>query len=257
MARNNARRAPARRRKTQRRTRGNGRSGAAGLTPWLLVLLVVVGGIALYDNRVSAWRTVSPYLSSGGSSPQVASAPPKEKRDTAVATKPETAPPRLGPIPPERVPETAGAPLPVVKPTVDVIGQQSVAASTADRATIGEGLSGRFYFCGTSGLDNCVAEGDTFWYRSTRITLADVITPRTEGADCQQERDLGFKAKVRLKDLLNEGRFNLQELRDQADAAQSTAVHRVVTRDGRSLGSILVSEGLAKPRASRQQGWCS
>ena len=252
MASNTARRAPARRRKSQRRSRGSRSSGGAGLMPWLVLLIVVVGGIALYDNRVSAWRTVSPYLSAGGN-PQVAAAPEKPKPERVASPRPAAEPPSRGPVPPERVPVTAGAPLPVAKPTVAVGSQQAAAAP--EKATVGEGLSGRFYFCGTSGLDNCVAEGDSFWYHSTKITLADVVSPRTEGARCQQERDLGFRAKVRLRELLNEGRFDLQQLRGQTDGS-ATAVSRVVTRDGRSLGSILVSEGLAKPRQGRHQGWC-
>jgi endonuclease YncB( thermonuclease family) len=97
--------------------------------------------------------------------------------------------------------------------------------------------------------------GDTFWYKKTRIVLADIAAPRTDGAACQQERDRGFAAKVRLRDLLNSGRFDLQTLK--AETANATpGVLRVATRNGRSLGSLLVSEGLAKPRMARQQNWC-
>jgi endonuclease YncB( thermonuclease family) len=132
----------------------------------------------------------------------------------------------------------------------------AVAAVPASPTLTGENFNGRFYFCGTSGLDNCVVDGDTFWFAKTRITLADIAAPATDKAACQQERDRGFAAKVRLRELLNGGKFDIEVLKGQPPPAGSS-VMRIVTRDGRSLGSILVSEGLAKPRLAPNQSWCS
>ena len=100
-----------------------------------------------------------------------------------------------------------------------------------------------------------MASGDSFWFRQGRLVLADVVAPATENAKCQQEREKGFAAKVRLRDLLNAGRFELSELKGQNVSATSPTM-RVVTRDGRSLGAMLVAEGLAQPRFGKRQSWC-
>ena len=233
-----SRRTPAKRRKSSRSSAGQ------GMTFWLAILAVVAGGIALYDNRATVFKELSPLLSRE----KAVAASPKPKPNTSREKQPQpkaqsTA--AKGPVPPAAVGVSKSA-VPASRPAV---------ASTATAALTGENFSGKFYFCGTSGLDNCVVSGDTFWYRKTQIVLADIAAPKTDGAACQQERDRGFAAKVRLKDLLSSGRFDLETLKVQA-AGAAPGVMRVATRDGRSLGSILVSEGLAKPRMARQQSWC-
>ena len=233
-----SRRAPAKRRKSSRSSAGQ------GMTSWLAILAVVAGGIALYDNRAAVIKELSPLLSKERS----VAANPKPKsdvsRDKQTQTKTQSTAAK-GPIPPASVGVSKAA-VPASRPAV---------AASETAALTGENFGGKFYFCGTSGLDNCVVSGDTFWYRKTKIVLADITAPKTDGAGCQQERDRGFAAKVRLKDLLSSGRFDLETLRVQA-AGSSPGVMRVATRNGRSLGSILVSEGLAKPRMARQQSWC-
>ncbi|KPF52620.1 nuclease [Rhizobium sp. AAP116] len=233
-----SRRAPAKRRKSSRSSAGQ------GMTSWLVILAVVAGGIALYDNRATVLKELSPLLSKERS----VAASPTPKPDTSREKQPQAktqSTAAKGPVPPASV-GVAKAAVPASRPAI---------ASTETAALTGESFSGKFYFCGTSGLDNCVMSGDTFWYRKTKIVLADIAAPRTDGAACQQERDRGFAAKVRLKDLLSSGRFDLETLKVQATGA-APGVLRVATRDGRSLGSILVSEGLAKPRMARQQNWC-
>lgn len=232
-----SRRTPSKRRKSARSSAGH------GMTSWLVALAVVAGGIALYDNRDTVMKEMAPLLST---EKRVASSPAKsETRREKPASERATAKGTKGPVPPANVGVVEAA-VPAARP--------AVTTATAGPLT-GENFSGKFYFCGTSGLDNCVMTGDTFWYKKTKIVLADIAAPRTEGAACQQERDRGFAAKVRLKDLLSSGRFDLETLKAQA-AGETSGVMRVATRNGRSLGSILVSEGLAKPRMARQQSWC-
>ncbi|MDH4413276.1 MAG: nuclease [Rhizobium sp.] len=233
-----SRRSPAKRRKSSRS------SGGQGMTTWLVVLAVVAGGIALYDNRAAVLKEMAPLLSK--ERPASADAPSKssDNREKEPQARPQATAAKT-PVPPADVGVTKAA-VPASRPAV---------ASPETAALTGENFSGKFYFCGTSGLDNCVMSGDTFWYRKTKIVLADIAAPRTDGAACQQERDRGFAAKVRLKDLLSSGRFDLETLKAQS-AGAIPGVMRVATRDGRSLGSILVSEGLAKPRMARQQSWC-
>lgn len=232
-----SRRTPSKRRKSARSSAGH------GMTSWLVALAVVAGGIALYDNRDTVMKEMAPRLStekrvaSSNAKSETWREKPASERATAKGTK--------GPVPPANVGVVKAA-VPAARP--------AVTTATAGPLT-GENFSGKFYFCGVSGLDNCVMTGDTFWYKKTKIVLADIAAPRTDGAACQQERDRGFAAKVRLKDLLSSGRFDLETLKAQA-AGGAPGVMRVATRNGRSLGSILVSEGLAKPRMARQQSWC-
>lgn len=233
-----SRRAPAKRRKSSRSSAG------PGMTSWLVILAVVAGGIALYDNKAAVLKELSPLLSKERSVAASPTPKPDTRRDKQPQPKTQSTAAK-GPVPPASVGVTKAA-VPASRPAV---------ASTETAALTGENFSGKFYFCGTSGLDNCVMSGDTFWYRKTKIVLADIAAPRTDGAACQQERDRGFAAKVRLKDLLSSGHFDLETLKVQA-AGATPGVMRVATRDGRSLGSILVSEGLAKPRMARRQSWC-
>jgi endonuclease YncB( thermonuclease family) len=216
------------------------------MASWLVLLAVVAGGIALYDNRSAVLEELAPLLSPERKSAERLKPNPEPRRDASprAETRSSSADARR-PVPPVEVGNTKAA-VPAAKPSAP-------AAATAELT--GENFSGKFYFCGTSGLDNCVMSGDTFWYRKTKVVLADITAPRTEGAACQQERDRGFAAKVRLKELLGSGRFDLELLRAQPSGGEP-GVLRVVTRNGRSLGSILVSEGLAKPRMARQQTWC-
>jgi endonuclease YncB( thermonuclease family) len=233
-----SRRAPAKRRKSNRSSTGQ------GMTPWLVALALVAGGIALYDNRTAVMKELAPLLSSERRTVANTDAKPEARREKPAADRVASSIPK-GPVPPAEV-GVAKATVPAARPT---------AGPAASGPLTGENFAGKFYFCGMSGLDNCVMSGDTFWYKKTRIVLADIAAPRTDGAACQQERDRGFAAKVRLRDLLNSGRFDLQTLK--AETANATpGVLRVATRNGRSLGSLLVSEGLAKPRMARQQNWC-
>ncbi len=237
-----SRRAPSKRRKSSRST-----AAGQGLTQWVLLLGLVTGGIALYDNRQAVMKQVAPLLTDD----RTTAARSDRKPDARVVkTRPDH--PSVGvartPVPPAAV-GTQKTPVPDAKPAT------AVASAAPNPALTGEDFKGRFYYCGTSGLDNCVVDGDTFWFAKTRITLADIAAPATDKAACQQERDRGFAAKVRLRDLLNAGKFDIEVLKGQPLPAGS-AVMRVVTRDGRSLGSILVSEGLAKPRLAPNQSWC-
>ncbi|MDH4442647.1 MAG: nuclease [Rhizobium sp.] len=237
-----SRRAPSKRRKSSRSS-----SAGQGLTQWVVILALVAGGIALYDNRVALMKQVAPLLTDDRRTADRSEGKPERR-----AEKPKSNQSAVGiaraPVPPVAVGATK-APVPNAKPAT------ATDVAAANPALTGENFKGRFYFCGTSGLDTCVADGDTFWFAKTRITLADIAAPATDKARCQQERDRGFAAKVRLRDLLNAGKFDIEVLKGQPLAA-GTSVLRVVTRDGRSLGSILVSEGLAKPRLAPNQSWC-
>lgn len=243
------------RRKPRKRSTTRKKSSNGGLWPWVVALVLVAGAIAAYENREKLPQVIAAYLPTSAKSPS--GKPPENVSGGAATSRPKAEPVPAKPAKP--VDKHNNGPVPPAP-----VGSVAVAPGAAvpvpsgrpgDASPDGKGFAGKFYFCGTSGLDNCVVSGDSFWFRKGRIVLADVVAPATEDAKCQQERDKGFAAKVRLRDLLNAGRFEFSQLKGQNVPTTGPAM-RVVTRDGRSLGATLVAEGLARPRFGRQQSWC-
>lgn len=111
-----------------------------------------------------------------------------------------------------------------------------------------------FGSCGGLLQSNCVIDGDTFRYQGEKIRIADIDTPEIHPPRCDYEAELGFRAKHRLVDLLNEGPFELAPIgRDQDQYGRKL---RIVLRGGVSLGDTLVSEGLARTWTGRREPWC-
>jgi len=120
--------------------------------------------------------------------------------------------------------------------------------STADS------LSAAFSICGDSRHINCVVDGDTFWFEGEKIRIADIDTPELSPPRCEAERLKGEAAKARLLALLNAGTFSLSTgVRDEDKYGRKL---RTVTRAGRSLGSTLIHEGLARSWDGERHGWC-
>jgi micrococcal nuclease len=100
----------------------------------------------------------------------------------------------------------------------------------------------------------CVVDGDTIWFEGRKIRIADINTPEISSPGCASERQLGERAKMRLQALLNQGSFSLQSIdRDQDKYGRDL---RIITRDGQSLGDILVAEGLAERWQGYRRDWC-
>ena len=97
--------------------------------------------------------------------------------------------------------------------------------------------------------------GDTIDYQGRRITIADIDTSEKTDPKCKSERALAMKAAYRLTELLKEGTFEVEPIgsRDQDQYGRDL---RVLTRDSRSLGDILVSEGLARTWTGQREPWC-
>ena len=101
----------------------------------------------------------------------------------------------------------------------------------------------------------CVVDGDTFWLDGVKIRIADIDTPEISEPKCDSEYDLGMKATYRLRDLLNEGPFELSSIGNRDEDKYGRKL-RIVVRHGRSLGDQLVSEGLARTWSGRREPWC-
>ena len=84
---------------------------------------------------------------------------------------------------------------------------------------------------------------------------ADINTPEVHEAKCDAEAALGRRATQRLRALLNEGPFDL-EYAGRRDHDKYGRDLRIVSRDGRSLGDILVAEGLAERWTGSKRDWC-
>ena len=118
----------------------------------------------------------------------------------------------------------------------------------------GDSNAASFYSCHTGGGTNCVVDGDTFWFRGEKYRIADIDAPETHPPRCTTEADLGERATVRLQALLNGGAFQLEAV--DRDTDRYGRKLRIVTRNGQSLGDILVGEGLARKWAGYRKPWC-
>lgn len=224
------------------RRRGSRTKKQGGMLPWYLAAVVTVGGVVAYDHRgqlpqlpgVSHLFAAAPRFTSASRPDER----PKSDARTAMPPVAHKVKPIDGPIPAVNV--GLAAPTPVERPI-------------AQPATV-EAKANQFYFCGIRN-DNCVVDGGTFRYHGEEIRVADVDAPRIKQASCDSERARGFYAKQRLRELLNAGDFRLIEAVGRSDDRNSDKL-RVVMRDGRSLGAVLVSEGLVRPWKGQLTPWC-
>ncbi|MEL6530654.1 MAG: thermonuclease family protein [Pseudomonadota bacterium] len=116
--------------------------------------------------------------------------------------------------------------------------------------------SAAFPICKGSGRVTCIVDGDTIWYRGTKIRIADIDTPETSRPGCEREAAIGRRATQRMQALLNAGPFTLAAGSDGRDTDRYGRALRVVTRGGASLGETLVAEGLAERWGGPRIAWC-
>ena len=92
----------------------------------------------------------------------------------------------------------------------------------------------QFIRCSGPARVTCVVDGDTIWYRGTKIRVADINAPEVSQPACVQEAVLGARATRRLTELLNAGPFSLQ--REGRDIGRYGRMLRVITRRGGEPG---------------------
>lgn len=114
----------------------------------------------------------------------------------------------------------------------------------------------RFAACTYLARRNCVIDGDTFYFHGEKIRIADIDAPETSGAQCDFEAKLGARATQRLRELLNEGPFELRGFQSR-DTDRYGRKLRIVMRDGASIGDRLIAEGLARRWGGRRLPWCT
>lgn len=103
---------------------------------------------------------------------------------------------------------------------------------------------------------NCIVDGDTLWSDGVKIRIADIDTPEISEPRCTAEKALGNRATTRLLELVNAGPFQIRAWAGRDEDKYGRKL-RVLVRDGRSIGDILVSEGLARSWTGKRQPWCT
>ena len=224
--------------------RSSSKSSGSGVWSWLLLLGVAVGGIQVYEHRDSLLpqlkSTVASVSRPAPSQPKTSTRDVAAEKSRTTPTQTVALPASGAPVPPRSIAmpaggtamQTASATLPSPRPEV-----QNVSLGAKP---------GTFAFCGRSGLNNCVADGNTFWMKGVKMKLAGIQVPQTDNARCMEERQKGFSAKVRLRDMLNAGGFQVASAGDAS----------TLTKSGVSFSDQLVREGLAFQAGARNQSWC-
>jgi micrococcal nuclease len=133
-------------------------------------------------------------------------------------------------------------------------GYQLVEPDAAAFTLQAPGSTGAFRLCTEQRRVNCVVDGDTIWHRGVKIRLADIDTPEVFSPQCASEAALGRQATERLLELINAGPFEV--VQSDRDADRYGRKLRILERGGRSLGDILVAEGLARRWDGARRSWC-
>lgn len=122
-------------------------------------------------------------------------------------------------------------------------------------ATAPAAVSTGFRLCGEGQYENCVIDGDTIRHGGERIRLADINAPEKHDPRCAREAALAERATHRLLALLNAGPVRIATAGDR-DRDRYGRKLRVLERDGRSLGDMLIAEGLARRWSGGRRSWC-
>jgi endonuclease YncB( thermonuclease family) len=101
----------------------------------------------------------------------------------------------------------------------------------------------------------CVVDGDTIWQNGVKMRLLEIDTPETFEAQCDREKQLGEKAKLRLQALMSKG-YRLEDSGTKDRTSDHRSLVNVILPDGRDAGKVLVREGLAQPWPNKGNRWC-
>ncbi|WP_373502412.1 thermonuclease family protein [Aestuariivirga sp.] len=106
----------------------------------------------------------------------------------------------------------------------------------------------------TSRSNTCVIDGDTIRYRGEKVRLSDMNAPEIFSPSCEKEKRLGLRARNRLVSILNHGGFEIVDVGEGYDKYGRKL--RKLRQNGRSVGDMLVDEGLAHKWYGFKRSWC-
>ena len=100
----------------------------------------------------------------------------------------------------------------------------------------------------------CIVDADTFWLNGEKIRAMGYDTPEPMTNICGGEREkrLAAKATVRFLELFNTTEITIE--RHGMDRYGRTLA--VIRSNGRLVGDILISEGLARRYPNGREFWC-
>lgn len=236
------------------RRKGSKSASGGSLLPWIAMLVVVGGGIGLYENSRDVRRFVAGLTAPKptqqtavkSSSPSDKPVPPRPIAQRQVPLKPST--------PPDQS-HTAAIipPAPIGKPGLDVASKPAAPAATD--AKLAGSYQAKFFLCGTAKQDDCVVSADRFVFHGQKIRLVGIEVPDMKKPRCEEERIKGSDAELRVRAFLDSGPFELVTWQGNDSEVDGHKL-REVTRNGMSLSDILVREGLARRAGAGGKNWC-
>jgi endonuclease YncB( thermonuclease family) len=101
----------------------------------------------------------------------------------------------------------------------------------------------------------CIVDGDTIWQNGVKMRLLEIDTPETFEPQCDREKQLGEKAKLRLQALMSNG-YRLADSGTKDRTSDHRNLVHVILPNGQDVGKVLVKEGLAQPWPNKGNRWC-
>lgn len=113
-------------------------------------------------------------------------------------------------------------------------------------------ISASFAACDDLNGEACVLTANSYAYQGRCYHLSDISVPAEAGALCPEEAQKAQRGRMALLTLLNGGRFDARP-----DPADANPAARRLTRDGVSLGEIMIFKGHARPWSPTPIDWCA
>jgi micrococcal nuclease len=118
-----------------------------------------------------------------------------------------------------------------------------------------EVVSAKFTACSGGNDPACVIDGDTFRLGDRTIRITGIDAPEIAHPLCPAEAEVGRRSAERLLALLNKGPFDMIAHRLQREDRHGRSL-MVLRRDGKSIGSQLIDDGLAHRYTGFKISWC-
>jgi endonuclease YncB( thermonuclease family) len=118
---------------------------------------------------------------------------------------------------------------------------------------VGEERHGPLALCGSIPRESCLIDGDTGRDNGKKWRLISVDAPELAEPECENERRLAIASRDRLQELLSGG-YRIRP--NGRDDPNGRALVDVFLDDGRDVGRLLMSEGLAQKWPNRGNVWC-
>lgn len=118
-----------------------------------------------------------------------------------------------------------------------------------------EVVSAKFTACSGGNDPACVIDGDTFRLGDRTIRITGIDAPEIAHPLCPAEAEVGRRSAERLLALLNQGPFDMIAHRLQREDRHGRSL-MVLRRDGKSIGSQLIDDGLAHRYTGFKISWC-